>query len=268
MMRSITKDNKTKAMVIKLGAAAFWLLIWQAVYLVVAQEILIVSPVHAFGRLLVLSCQPSFWHSVLGTCLRVLAGFVISIVCGSILAWLTHRFVLLYHLFSPLLEVIKATPVASFIILAIIWLAAGRIPAFIVMLMLIPMIWANLYAGLGSVDNQLLEMAAVFGFSRWKTLRLIYIPALMPNFLAACTTGLGFAWKSAIAAEVIAHPVNSIGTQIYNARIYLETADLYAWTIVVILLSVLLEKLTVSLLESFRRRMLGQREEGGSSHVH
>jgi len=131
------------------------------------------------------------------------------------------------------------------------------VPVFIAFLMVVPMVWTNLYAGLEHADPELLEMARVFQFSPWKKLRCIYIPALMPYFTAACSTGLGFAWKSAVAAEVIAHPENSIGLRIYNAKIYLETTDLFAWTIGIVLISVMLERIALLLLARLERRLLG-----------
>jgi NitT/TauT family transport system permease protein len=123
-----------------------------------------------------------------------------------------------------------------------VWLATGDIPIFISFLMVVPLIWANVHTGIAGTDTQLLEMAKVYRFSPARKIGYLYVPSVMPYFTAACSTGLGFAWKSGIAAEVIALPALAIGKQIYNAKIYLETVDLFAWTIAVILLSVLLER--------------------------
>jgi len=257
MMRSIIKSNRAKKLGAGLAVACFWLMVWQLAYWHVGKEILIVSPFHAARRLTELALGLPFWRSVGATCLRVIIGFLTALVAGGVLAGLTARFLPLYILFSPLLNVIKSTPVASFIILALIWIKSGGVPVFIAFLMVVPMVWTNLYAGLEHADPELLEMARVFQFSPWKKLRFIYIPALMPYFTAACSTGLGFAWKSAVAAEVIAHPENSIGLRIYNAKIYLETTDLFAWTIGIVLISVMLERIALLLLARLERRLLG-----------
>ena len=221
-----------------------------------------VSPVRAAGRLFELGGTAAFWHAVLSTCLRVLEGFGLAIVTGSILAVLTSRFAILKYLFQPFLGVIRATPVASLIILALVWLAVARIPVFVVFLMVMPIVWTNLFAGLDVIDPQLLEMGRVFQFGCWKKLRYIYLPSLMPYIVSALVTGLGAAWKSAIGAEVIARPVGSMGRYVYDSRIHLLMADLFAWTIAVIVLSVLLEKLMVRLLGILSRRLAGTRRAG------
>lgn len=260
MMRSTT-SHKGKQMLKKIGTglavAAFWLAVWQVAYLLVAQEILLVSPVHAVMRLVSLAGTRAFWYAVASTCLHVLEGFCAALVVGALLAAACARFPLLRTLTAPLLGVIKATPVASFIILALVWLATDSVPGFSAFLMVLPVVWGNLSAGIASADKELLEMAAVFRFTRVKKLRYIYIPAVLPHFVSACTAGLGFAWKSAVAAEVIAHPRWAIGREIYNAKIYLEIADLFAWTMAVILLSLLLERVALWLLRTLNKRLSG-----------
>jgi len=249
--------SRVKKIGIKLTATLFWLLIWEAAYRYVGREILVVSPVRAVSRLFELAATPEFWSAVLATNVRVLEGFGFAILVGSVLAVLTSRFALLRHLFQPFLGVIRATPLASIIILALVWLATARIPAFVVFLMVTPMIWTNLFAGLEVIDVQLLEMGQVFRFGWWKKIRYIYLPSLMPYIVSALTTGLGAAWKTAIGAEVLARPAGTMGRHVYDARIHLLTADLFAWTIAVIALSVMLEKLMVWLLAFLSRRLAG-----------
>ena len=96
--------------------------------------------------------------------------------------------------------------------------------------------------GIRQTDGKLLEMARVYRLGLGKTLRHIWLPSVKPYFLAACTTGLGFAWKSGIAAEVICSPDRAIGTELRNAKAYLETPEVFAWTVTVVVLSVLLER--------------------------
>lgn len=145
-------------------------------------------------------------------------------IVGCAVAVLTVRFPLPRALLSPLLRVIRAAPVASFIILALVWIRTDRLPAFIAFLMVVPVVWANVERGIRETDERLLEMAAVFRMSWWKTLLRVRIPSVMPYFLTACTTGLGFAWKSGIAAEVICRPAASIGRQLQDAKTYLGNA--------------------------------------------
>ena len=257
-MKTSTSRTKThKNIGLFLFAILFWLVVWEIAYRYVGSEVLVASPLRTASRLAELAGTLPFWQAVLTTCVRVLEGFGLAILVGVILAVLTKLSVILRSLFQPLLGVIRATPVASVIILALVWLATSRIPVFVVFLMVMPIIWTNLYTGLEEVDPQLLEMAKVFKFGLWKKIRYIYLPELMPYIVAACTTGMGIAWKTAIGAEVIARPSGTMGRAVFDSRIYLQTADLFAWTIAVIVLSVLLEKTVVKLLAMLSRRLAG-----------
>jgi len=244
---------------IKLAAVLFWLLVWEAGSRYIGREILLVSPIRAISRLFELAGTASFWSAVGSTCLRVLEGFGLSILIGGLLAVLTSRFKFFKYLFDPLLSVLRATPVAAIIILLLVWLATGQIPVFVVFLMVTPVIWTNLYAGLQEIDPQLLEMGQVFRFSRWKKIRYIYLPALMPYIVSGLVTGLGIAWRSAIGAEVLARPPGTMGSHIFDSRVHLQMADLFAWAIVVIALSILLEKGMVCLLGIASKALAGKR---------
>nr|WP_319490159.1 ABC transporter permease subunit [uncultured Caproiciproducens sp.] len=233
----------------KIIAAAFWLGLWQLTYMVVKQEILIVSPARVFQRLMELSQNGEFWLTALLSMLRILEGFLFGLVCASVLAVLTSASRMMYDIFHPVISIIKATPVASFIILALVWIPSSHVPAFTSFLMVTPIVWANVVNGIEKTDKNLLQMASSYRFGLLKTFKRVYLPSIMPYFTAACTTGMGLAWKAGIAAEVLAVTPLSIGRQIYSSKIYIETDDLFAWTVVVIIMSVVLEWLMVHLMK-------------------
>ncbi|MDD6174941.1 MAG: ABC transporter permease subunit [Firmicutes bacterium] len=239
------------------AAALFWLAVWQCAAFFVGKEVLIPSPAQVLLRLWQLAGQAEFWITAFSSLWRVLLGFAAALAAGVLLAVLTAASRVCRSLLQPLVFVIRATPVASFIILALVWLQSARVPVFISFLTVVPIVWANVESGILQTDGRLLEMARLYRFSRRKTLRNIYLPSVQPYFLSAFTTGLGFAWKSGIAAEVIANTRRSIGGQIYSAKVYLETTDLFAWTLVVIALSMLLEKLLVHAVLRLTKRRRG-----------
>lgn len=231
----------------KIGIAVivllFWVLLWQVISMITAQEILVPSPFAMLRSLMNLMGKAAFWQAVALSVLRVICGFVGGVICGILLAVLTVRFRFLHSLFAPVLQCIKAAPVASFIILALVWIPTDFLPVFICFLMVLPIVWNNVQEGIRQTDSRLLEMAQVFEFGTWKTLLKVRIPAVMPYLMTALTTGLGFAWKSGIAAEVICQPGFAIGKQLYFSKLYLETPQVFAWTAVVVVLSVGLEKI-------------------------
>ena len=224
-----------------------WIALWGVVSAAVGLKLLLPGPLDTLKALVKLAGTVGFWQTAVNTLLRVAAGYLLGVAGGLLLAALCARFRLLDMFLAPLRSLIKATPVTSFIILVLLWIARGRVPVFISFLMVLPIVWTGVQEALGSVSRELLEMAQMYRMNRMKTLRYVIVPSILPALTAACVTGLGFAWKSGIAAEVIARPEFAIGTELYNAQIYLERADLFAWTLTVILLSMALEKLVKKL---------------------
>ena len=241
-------------------ALAFWLGVWALLAMAVGRELLLPGPLAVVRRLVSLACQGFFWRVTGVSLLRILCGTVLGVLAGVLLAVGTTRFRLLDALFVPLLTVIQATPVASFILLVLIWVGRSTLPCVIVFLMVLPVVWSNVAAGLQNADARFLELARVYGFSRWRTARLVYIPSVAPYFLSACRACLGLAWKSGVAAEVLTVPVLSIGRELFEAKLYLNTADLFAWTAVVVLCSLLIE----NILDAAIARLGRHRRMGGT----
>ncbi|MEG2959746.1 MAG: ABC transporter permease subunit, partial [Oscillospiraceae bacterium] len=144
-------------------------------------------------------------------------------------------------LLTPMVKIIRATPVASFILLVFLWTSRNAVPTIISALMVLPVVWGGVMLGLGETDGKLLELCHAYRFGRMKTVRLLYLPSVRPHFISAVQTALGLAWKAGVAAEVLCQPRFAIGTQVFQSKNYLETADLFAWTAVVIALSFLVE---------------------------
>ena len=146
------------------------------------------------------------------------------------------------ELLTPVVAVVKATPVASFIILVLIWVPSRNLSVVISFLMVFPIMYTNALHGIRSTDRQLLEMAQVFRIPRLRRVRYIYLSQMLPDLQAGFSLSLGLCWKAGIAAEVIGIPDGSIGEKLYQAKVYLETPDLFAWTVIIVVLSVLFEK--------------------------
>lgn len=238
----------------KLAVLLFWLALWAVLSKAVGQELLLPSPLQVLRKLCALAGTADFWRSIGFSLLRVVSGLCAGVALGVLLAALTEWSSLAKALLSPLMTLVKSTPVASFIILALIWLGRGILPAFITALMVLPVVWANVSAGLRGVDPQLLEMAKVYRLPRGRVLRHITIPSVLPHFRAALRSALGMGWKAGIAAEVLTVPQRSIGKMIYESKLYLETTELFAWTTVVVVLSLIIERLLLRLVRGAKRK--------------
>ncbi len=262
MIISTTRRAKLIKGIKLITVAGIWLGLWFLISAVIDKEILFVSPYRVVLTFYEMMVKVEFWRSVAMSILRISLGFVIGMVFGTVCAIIAHRYEFFRLFITPLFTVIRATPVASFIILAWVWISDNsNIPMFICFLMVSPVAWGNVTTGLNQVNSGFKDVANLFKFHALKRLRYIYFPSVMPYIMSAATTSLGLAWKAGIAAEVLCTPTFSIGKHIYESKIYLETPQLFAWTTLVVLLSVVLEKLLVAIV----KRALKRYNVGGES---
>lgn len=229
----------------------FWLCVWQAVAILVHNNILLVGPLEVGKAFFQNLARPDFLQIVMSSFAKIGFGFLAACAAGLLLGTLSYRYALSEAMLSPLITTLKSIPVASFVVLLLIWFGSERLSFFISFLIVFPNLYVNTMAGLKSTDRQLLEMADVFGMPGWKRIFYLYRPALMPYFISSLKISLGMSWKSGVAAEVIGMPKYSLGERLYMSKIYLDTAGLFAWTLLVILLSFLFEKAVLYLAEKF-----------------
>lgn len=242
-MHFTTMQNKLLNALKKAAVLLLWLAVWQLAAAAVDKEILIPSPSAAFSALCVMLRTAEFWLAVLHSVLRICIGYLSGIFIGAIGGLLSYRFDIFRAIFSPILHLVRAVPVASFIILSLVWLKSSELPVFICFLMVLPIIWLDVESSMAQIDRKYIEMAKIYRFSELKILFRIQLPFILPSFAAAATTALGFAWKSGVAAEVICRPASSLGGMLQDAKLYLEIPDVFAITAVVAVLSLLLEQL-------------------------
>ena len=233
---------------------AFWVGIWVIAAACVGNSLLLPTPAAVLKRLGQLACEWGFWETLFTSLGRILGGVAIALVLGILMAIATHFVPFLYTLFYPMITIIRSAPIASFLFLLYLWLDRDILPVIIAIFMVLPVVWANLHEALGTVDASLLEMAETYRFSPWKKVRRIYYPSVLPAFMASCRSSMGLAWKAGVAAEAILVPGISIGKMLYENKINLETTDLFAWTLTVIALSLVLELLLLALVQIVSKR--------------
>lgn len=239
----------------------FWLFIWYIAARNVSSELLLPSPDTVLIRLFELLADHEIYGVLAASLARVLAGIVSGIALGILFAILTSVIKPLEALFSPIFSIIKATPVASFIMLALLWINNSLLPSFITFLIVFPLAWASISEGIKSAPRNLLEIASVYKMSIFEKMLHVYIPHLLPFFVSTAKSALGLAWKAGIAAEVLAVPQNAIGSKIYSSKVFLETTDLFVWTLLTVLLSMLVEAAAKHLLERLGRSYSVANEE-------
>ena len=239
------KDRKING----LPALVFWTAVWWIASAVFRNPLLLPGPVQVLKCLAGLMGTAAFWQTVAVSIGRILLGVTLAVALAVVLAVLTSASGLLETLIAPAMTAMQATPVASFTILVLIWLDRDWVPVLICGMMVLPVVWSSVSAGIRTVDGQLLEMAKVYRLPPLRRLRRIWIPSVMPFFKSSCCSALGLGWKAGIAAEVLTVPKRSMGRMISEAKLYLMTEELFAWTLAVIVLSLLLQKILLRLMK-------------------
>ncbi len=252
---------------IKWWAVLIWLLIWQAAAMLVNSELLLVSPVRTVTRLWELAGEGPFWGAVGYSFLRIALGFLIGTLLGVLLAILAGRFPPVRQLLAPLMLTVRSVPVASFIVVILIWFGARQLSVVIDLLMVLPIIYTNTLTGILSRDGQIGEVARVFRVSPVRRGLYMDLPQVLPHFRSGCRLALGLCWKAGIAAELISQPKGSIGAELQMSRLYLETRDVFAWTLAIILLSMAAERVVLAGLKLLERRVTRVPERRGGKRL-
>lgn len=232
----------------------FWLFLWQLAYWGVGRDVILPSPVNTFSTLGQMIIEQSFYQDVSATMLRVLSGIVISFASGLIAAVAAYLIPLLKDVLGFAVQILKSTPVMAVIIFALLWLSSDNVPIFVCFLMCYPIVYTNVLSGLESLNREYIEMSQVYHLRKRDMIHFIYIPFVAPHIKSALSLTTGLSWKTVVAAEVLSSPRFSMGYNLLNAKVYLETESLFAWIIAIVSLSMIFEKAVKLALSRDRRR--------------
>ena len=247
--------SKIKKVLIPLAVLLFWLAVWEILAITIDLEFVLPRVEVTILTLFSLLCKKEFYLLVLSSLVRIFSSFLIGVLIAIALALLAIRFSFFKALVSPLITIFKSTPVAVLIILLWLILSSGaKVPGAVAILMVVPVIWQNMLDGYGAIDKQLDEVTKIYGFGYLKRLKILVLPTLLKFLFPGIITASGLAWKAGIAAEVICITKNSIGKEIYNAKSILDGPSTFAYTIVVLVLSIAVERLIKLVVEGVKKK--------------
>ncbi len=232
---------------------AVYILIWQLLSILVGSSLLLPSPKDTFDAALAIVSSSKGWQAIGSTLIRIVIGFMLGFAAGAGLAVLTAKYRVCSLILNPLRSLIKTTPITSFALILLVSVVSNVVPVVVAMIVVIPMVWRTTEEAILGLDAKLSEMGDLY-LTRWKKLMNVTFPQILPQVFATASTALGFAWKAVITAEILALPVFGVGRQMQSDRTYLDIPSLFAWTILVILLSVAFESLLKIVLGKAVRR--------------
>lgn len=231
-----------KKFIIKLISFIFWIAIWQVLYNWVDAKFLIASPFDVGINIFNLLIKAKTWTLIFHTVLRIMSGFILASLIGMCLGGISYLSRFLKELIDVIMSIIKIAPIVSFIIFALVYMKTELIVPFISFLMVLPIFYYATYQGFKNIDSKMIEMANIYEFNFFDKLKYIYLNGARKNLIAAIETGIGFAFKSGITAEILVLPKQSLGMMLYNSKIYLDGLSLISYTIILILISFIIEK--------------------------
>ena len=243
----------------RLAALAVWIVLWQAAAMTLGHGgLFLATPVQTLAALARIVPTAGFWQRIAFSALRILAGFLLAVAGGLVLGAAGARWRRMRIFVEPVMQLIRAMPVASFVILALLWVRGENLSVVVSFTHVLPVVYAGVQAGIADTDPQLLEMARVYRLPLGARLRYIWLPGVFPSFSESCIAAMGMCWKSGVSAEVIGLPDHSVGDALYRAKITLSTPEVFAWTLVIVLLSALLSAAAARLLRAAKTRLCGE----------
>lgn len=251
-MRAFARQmtERMKAVAAAGAVAAFWLAVWVLMAGFVAQPLILPGPGAVVVALLRLVCDAGTWAILAGSGARILGGQALAAVCGGVLAGVSVRSLTFARLVAPALSFVKATPVACVVVLLLIWLGSARVSVAAVFLMALPGVYFSLVEGLTQVDKPLEQMFRLQGVRGWRLFCAHTWREVLPFALSCARAVIGMSWKAGVAAELIGMAAGTVGERIYQAKLLIETADLLAWTVLVVAASWACERVLVWLLRA------------------
>ena len=243
------------------AALAAWIVVWQLAAVSLGHGgLFLATPIQTLEALAQLAPTAGFWQRIVFSALRILAGFLLAVVGGLVLGALGARWRWVRIFIEPAMQLIRAMPVASFVILALLWVRSANLSVVVSFTHVLPVVYAGVQGGIADTDSQLLEMAHVYRLPLITRLRYIWLPGIFPSFCESCIAAMGMCWKSGVSAEVIGLPDHSVGDALYRAKITISTPEVFAWTLVIVLLSATLSTLAAWALRRAKRALCGEVE--------
>lgn len=239
-----------KNIIKKFAIVLAWLALWQCISIWVDNSIFFVGPIEVIKELGILIVHKGFWDTIAASLIRIMVGFAIAFIVAYILAIIAHKVSVIKDILEPFVMFIKSVPVASIVVILLIWYGSEWLSLYVTFMVVFPNVYINMLEGLDSADEDMIEMAESFALGKLKTFRYIYRPAYMPHLIGAVKVAIGMSFKSGVAAEIIGQPTKSIGERIYFNKIYLNTAGVFAWTIVIIILCAIIEKVIIFIMQA------------------
>lgn len=256
MNNSIT-IKKRDYIFITLGIITIFL-IWLFASLIINNEIALPSIGKVFIALKNLSLTGNTYIILLYTLLRIIISLILGILFGIVLGVLSAFYDWFYYFISPFIKIMRALPIASIILIILIlfgYRGFGDLtfsPIIVTLLLVIPLVFEAVYRGIKNIDVDLINVGRLYTKNKFDMAKRVYIPLIRNELSIAIVQSVGLSFKAMVMAEYVSQTQTSIGYSLLNAKANLDYNYVFAWTIILIIISILIEVLSKQLIKNKR----------------
>lgn len=242
--------------IIILWQMSYWLLVEQ---LSMVKSYIFPSPLgtlSSFGRLIE---NNLLFFALLSSFRKLLIGLLISILLGVILGLLMLRHKFLEKLLKPLILGFQTLPNICFVPFALLWFGLNDTATiFVIVIGSVFSICISVETAIKGV-NQIFEKAArTMGANSADVFFKVILPASLPEWISGLKQGWSFAWRALIAGEMVSGTIGGLGYVLLIGRELLDINQIMLVIIVLIVISVAIEKLLLGKIENIARKKMGQ----------
>ena len=237
----LNKYNKVLNLILPIITILVIILIWLLGAVIVNETIILPTPFETISSMVSLLGTKVFWINLLGTVGRSLIAFAVSFILGLGLAIAVKFSNVSKSIIKIIVSIIRAMPTIAVILLLLLWTNSKVAAVVVTMLVVLPTIFNTMQDALSKIDSDIISMLKLYNINKKDMFFKYILPIIMPSTIRAIGSGLALNIKLIVAAEVIAGTARSIGNMMSQAKIYFETAELFAVVVLMIILSVTIE---------------------------
>lgn len=222
-------------------AVAFFVAVWVVAYFVVGNEYVLPSPWQTAVAGFWLLGTAELWTALLSTFLRALEALAIAFAFAVAFAVLAHVLPQWGRFLAFFVSALRSLPTMAVLLMLLIWTTPSFAPVVVAFMALFPILYTSMRAALAAVDKDLVQMCEVYRVPMKKRILDMYLPIASPYVVRELAGAAAFALKLIVSAEIMAYTYRSLGGMLQDAQIFSEMPRLFALTVLVIVLGLLLE---------------------------
>ena len=253
-MSQFTKNRKIKIFQDKnqvqvVLSCAILLFLWEIIALKINNDIYLPTLQQVFLSMKEIVLEDRFILDVVSTISRCILSFFIALVVALILGIISNNLNIFKNFLTPITSLARSIPNMVLIVLTLIWFNKESAPYIVVFIMVFPVLYDAILGSMKSIDKGILEMAELYKISRKDKILNIYLPSIKFSLVSILSSTISLGFKIVIAGEVYGQPLYGIGAMIQSEKVNFNTTGIFAWIIIIVIISSIL-----NLIEKFLLR--------------